>query len=134
MWGNFHSNPWFSRSLGSFPSAFRLLGFSRSISHYWRYWKLHFFTGWIEISLTTYAQRFFLEPSFKTRYAYYSYFTAGFFPWQYSNIFVDNSTKIASVLRLYGFRGSRMSNLRTRQTKWGSPQSGYQARHRIPVC
>lgn len=62
-------------------------------------------TGWIEISFTTYTHRFFLEPSFKQCYAYYSCSTPDSFSRRYSNTVVNNNTKIASVSRLYIFRG-----------------------------
>jgi hypothetical protein len=62
------------------------------------------YTGRIEIRFTTCTQRFFLEPSIQTRYAYYSYPTPDPFSWQYFSTVVNNTTKIATVLGLYGFR------------------------------
>ncbi|KAJ9481301.1 hypothetical protein VN97_g12184, partial [Penicillium thymicola] len=47
--------------------------------------------GWIEISFTTCTRRFFLEPSFKTHYAYYSYSIPDPVPWQYSNTIGKNT-------------------------------------------
>ena len=50
-------------------------------------------TAWIEISFTIYSQRFFLEPSFETRYAFYGYSAPEPLSWQYSSTVVNNSLK-----------------------------------------
>ena len=50
-------------------------------------------TGWIELSFTVSSQRFFLEPSFETRYSYYDYSAPELPSWQYSSTVVTNSLK-----------------------------------------
>ena len=50
-------------------------------------------TGWIEISFTISSQRFFLEPSFETRYTYYGYSAPEPLSWQYSSTVVNYSLK-----------------------------------------
>jgi hypothetical protein len=50
------------------------------------------------------ARHQFSKPSFETRYAYYSYSTPDPSSWQYFSTAINNTTKIATVLGLYGFR------------------------------
>ena len=66
-------------------------------------WKSCCNTGRIEISFTTYTQRFYLEPSFETYHTYCGYSTPDPVSWRYFDTGVNNNIKIDCVLNLYGF-------------------------------